>query len=782
MLRPRIRVVLTALAAIVVACSVRPAGAQSPPGSAGAKAAAKCQQAIAKANAKFLAQRLKRLATCSNGVLGCVQTLPDPTACVSKATAKCRKQLGTPDVPDAAAAKLEAAVVKACGTLPVADLLAAGGLGFGDAASACGAVGVPALAAATDVARCLQRLHGGTSEEAYGVELPRAAELTALAGVSALVVPDLPPFDGCGGCGALAGTGKAVAGCGAAIAKAAAAFLAKARAGIDKCTAALIACAQTKPGDLGCAGKAKATCERLPTDLAKARAALVGVLAKKCGGSLGFASLVAPSGTNVGALACACKQVGVEPVASVNDYALCLTRQHECAVASLLPSVAPRADGLLADQGLAIDDLLCAPPTSSLAHAGLEGRANFGFFGSILKFVKKVTPGGLRPSAAPFANRGSARRVGLPTFGGCHAKPGGSCTFRFPITKKPANLQKERGTPAPPPALVIAVQRADGSFAGDHFEVDLPDTSTDGEVEVQIDYADDLESCAFDIAATVAEDGVVAPYTTVEQVPHVVPANDVCTAPRGIEGSTFNEVLDVTAATALVDEPATPCADGGLSRTVFYEFTAPSNGFITADTFGSDYDTVIALWSGTCGAPAHLTCADDTAESAQSKIAWPVAQGTTYLIGVGSVDGTPPETSTLHFAFRFEAAGEPPTVSKLSARLLELAPNGFCEQPNQSAFEFTLDYQDPDGDVVPTIATLLVRAEFEPSGAVSIFPVPPGTLHYVVSGDGFTGTVSVVLCTFFSQDTSVVTTMRLGDLAGAGNALSVKTSRPPGAL
>src|SRR5436853_2015621 len=194
------RILTATMIACVVAWGIGSAGAQSPPGSTGAKNAAKCQQTIAKVSAKYLAQRLKRLATCSNGVLACIQTFADATACVTKATSKCRKQFGAPGASDPAAQKFQDAVVKACGGLAAADLLSAGGLGFADGAAACAAVGVATLADATGVARCLQRLHDGLSEDAFGAEAPRAAELTALGGVSALVVPDLPPFDGCGDC------------------------------------------------------------------------------------------------------------------------------------------------------------------------------------------------------------------------------------------------------------------------------------------------------------------------------------------------------------------------------------------------------------------------------------------------------------------------------------------------------------------------------------------------------------------------------------------------------
>ncbi len=756
-----------------------PGAAQSPPGSAGAKAAAKCQQTIAKVNAKFVAQRLKRLATCSDAVLACVQAQPGVEKCVTKATAKCRTQLGVPEVPDAAAAKLEAAVVKACGALPVADLLAAGGLGFADASAACAAVDVAPVAGVADVARCLQRLHAGLSEEAYGSALPRAAELTSQGDVSALVVPDLPVFNnGCGDCGIdPPALGRSVAACGAAIAKAGGKFLAKTRAGLDKCAAALVACAQTKPGDAGCVTKAKATCQKLPTDLATGRTALVSGLAKKCAGTLAFATLDAPAGINLGALACECQQVGVAPVATLDDYALCLTRQHECRLAALVPTVVPSLDGLLADQGLGVNDLLCPPPVSAVAFAGAEPRALRGVFGGISKFVKKVFPGSLKASASPFATRGTARRVGRPVFGGCSAAPGRSCVWRFPISKKPASLTKARAEAALPPTLIIGAQRADGAATDDHFEVELGDTTSDSEVEVEITFADDLDPCNFDLALSVMEDGEVSTYTTVEQTPHVIPDNDSCDGARIVGPDAFIEVLDLTAATANDGEAGATCSPNGVGRNVWYQFTAPVNGMVTVDTAGSDFDSEISLWTAPCSERGFRGCTDDHAGAAQARLEFAAEQGRTYLIEVGEKLPSAP-VSTLHFQFEFRP-NTPPTVSKLKATLLELNPGTARCLNNGSVFELSFGYSDPEGDVLSSATTALFSAVFLPSHTQAQGEVARALL--TLTGDGFSGTGSFLLCTFFGSNTSAETTLQLRDPGGLGPAGTVTINRPPGA-
>jgi len=69
-----------------------------------------------------------------------------------------------------------------------------------------------------------------------------------------------------------------------------------------------------------------------------------------------------------------------------------------------------------------------------------------------------------------------------------------------------------------------------------------------------------------------------------------------------------------TGATTEAGEPSM-CASWGA--TVWFRFTAPSSGMITVDTFGSDYDTVLAAYP--LGSNTQLACNDD-AGGVQSQI------------------------------------------------------------------------------------------------------------------------------------------------------------------
>lgn len=773
------RRVLT-IAVLLFTLTAASVAAQSAPGSAGAKKAAKCQQVIGKANAKFLAQRLKRLAACSTAALGCVQTSPGDPKCLQKTAGKCRKQLGVPGEPEALGDALEAAIVKACGTLPVVDLLDVAVLGFANAEAACAQVGVSPLAGAADLARCLRRVHAGVSEQTLGVEVPRAAELVAQAGVDATLVPDLPVFGGCGPCATVpVASGKAVAGCAGAIHKAGNGFLAATRNGLDKCAAAFVKCAQEKPGDAGCLGKAAATCRKIPTGLVKARAKLQAALQKKCGGALPFATLAAESGINLGALACACQQVGVGPVAGIDDYATCLARHHECQLAGMLPTIVPGLDGLLAAQGIAVSDLLCESASASLLTARASARAFTPPFGSVTKYMAGVFPAKLTTTKSPVATRGTPPRVGAPSSSTCSPAPGRTCVFRLPISKKPFGFKSAARGEALPPTLIVGVRRLDGEFVDDHFELELGDTSTDSEVEVEVTYADDLASCEFELALSVMEDGEVASYTAIEQQPHVPPGNDLCAAAKAIDANAFFEVLDTTAATYSGGEAVPSCSPGGVARSVWYSFTPATSGLLAVSTVGSSSDTVVAVYSSGCGGP-EIACGNDDGGLPQAAVQTTVSAGTTYFIQVAESDAPSP-SSTLHLSFAFipGLVGSPATISNLVLGTPEVG-SPLCDFGNGigTAFPMTVDYADPTGNVTPGFAFQLVLTHFEPSQREE-YAVP--TDEPVVTGDGFTGTVSFGACALFDTDTIVSFNVNLITLGGLSNQLVGALPKPPGA-
>lgn len=112
-----------------------------------------------------------------------------------------------------------------------------------------------------------------------------------------------------------------------------------------------------------------------------------------------------------------------------------------------------------------------------------------------------------------------------------------------------------------------------------------------------------------------------------------VPANDDFASPVEVTPLPFNHQIDTTRATQANDDPSL-CA-GEESATVWYRFVPPSAGTLTVDTFGSSYDTVLAVFTGERGALTIQACNDDSS-GGQSEVTLSVAGGQTYFIEAAS--------------------------------------------------------------------------------------------------------------------------------------------------
>jgi hypothetical protein len=119
---------------------------------------------------------------------------------------------------------------------------------------------------------------------------------------------------------------------------------------------------------------------------------------------------------------------------------------------------------------------------------------------------------------------------------------------------------------------------------------------------------------------------------------HAQPANDECAAAIVVSTVPFANVVDTTAATVAAGDPVhTPCTSTQDSHTVWYRFTPAMTGTVTAFTGGSDYDTVMAVFSGSCDALTPVACNDDVgAASMAAEVEFSAAEGVTYLIEVAA--------------------------------------------------------------------------------------------------------------------------------------------------
>jgi len=85
---------------------------------------------------------------------------------------------------------------------------------------------------------------------------------------------------------------------------------------------------------------------------------------------------------------------------------------------------------------------------------------------------------------------------------------------------------------------------------------------------------------------------------------------------------------------------------------VWYRFRAPTAGTITADTFGSSYDTILSAYTGFCGAMTEVSgaCSDNANATTQSQISFTATSGQTYsfMVSAPNFDGG---TLVFHLTF-----------------------------------------------------------------------------------------------------------------------------------
>ena len=129
------------------------------------------------------------------------------------------------------------------------------------------------------------------------------------------------------------------------------------------------------------------------------------------------------------------------------------------------------------------------------------------------------------------------------------------------------------------------------------------------------------------------------------------PLNDSCWSATFIGSTPFSDRVYTGDATASSTDPTPMCGRGSSLKSVFYRLTvtSPEGAMVTANTFGSDYDTVLSVYTGHCGGliPVPRACDDDAftsqkamaGQSRQSQVGFYASPGTTYYLMATAYDG-----------------------------------------------------------------------------------------------------------------------------------------------
>jgi len=113
----------------------------------------------------------------------------------------------------------------------------------------------------------------------------------------------------------------------------------------------------------------------------------------------------------------------------------------------------------------------------------------------------------------------------------------------------------------------------------------------------------------------------------------------------------------------------------GSGKSVWWKWTAPGYGQVTISTIGSDFDTVMGIYTNTTLANLiNIASDDDSGGNRTSRVTFDAVRGATYHILVDGYDG---ETGAITLNISGPAADTRPAVS------------GFVASPGSVQFQFS---------------------------------------------------------------------------------------------
>src|SRR5262245_60438186 len=101
----------------------------------------------------------------------------------------------------------------------------------------------------------------------------------------------------------------------------------------------------------------------------------------------------------------------------------------------------------------------------------------------------------------------------------------------------------------------------------------------------------------------------IAYVLAVRLIAYAEPTNDDFASAAAVVGVRRSANIDTSTATLEPGLPQ-PCSLG--AKTVWFTFTAPAPGLYEVDTFGSGFDTVLAIYTGSSlSTLSEVDCSDD---------------------------------------------------------------------------------------------------------------------------------------------------------------------------
>ncbi|MFG6107125.1 hypothetical protein U2F10_33110 [Leptothoe sp. EHU-05/26/07-4] len=200
----------------------------------------------------------------------------------------------------------------------------------------------------------------------------------------------------------------------------------------------------------------------------------------------------------------------------------------------------------------------------------------------------------------------------------------------------------------------------------------------------------------FDVVAgisyQIAVDGFASTTGNIELNLDLVPNNDNFAHRIALNGVELDAKGSNVGFTGEFQEPDHAEASGTLNS-AWWTWLAPDNGEVTIDTFGSEFNTSLAVYTGNSLSNLTEVTSNDDAGSPQSAVTFEVVAGTSYQIAVDGVDDT---TGNIALNLSFDQEDEPPIPQSNDAFANRTVLTGTEIETEGSNVDFTGEQDEPD--------------------------------------------------------------------------------------
>lgn len=148
---------------------------------------------------------------------------------------------------------------------------------------------------------------------------------------------------------------------------------------------------------------------------------------------------------------------------------------------------------------------------------------------------------------------------------------------------------------------------------------------------------------------------------------------DLFSDPQLISAVPYSASINTSGNTHSADDPLLPGINTRGYATTWFKYIPPNDGYLTIDTAGSNYDTVLAVWQGTQGALTNRAINDDqcneTVCDRTSKVEISVTAGQPYYIEVAQYVAESDENSAIQSLDAKAAGGGGISIQQIGGTL-----------------------------------------------------------------------------------------------------------------